>query len=98
MDHWCQIPRLENFSYDQQRYIAIPYDSDIDAETDSEDEEETYSRCYAFDLPYDNYTDQQLWNWNRSRDVPEDTTVVYCQSWVYEQSEFIETAVSKVRI
>ena len=28
MEHFCQVPRLQNYSYDQQKYIAIPYDEE----------------------------------------------------------------------
>ena len=46
-DHWCHIRRLENFTFDQQRDIAVPYRDGSDTD---------YERCEYFDLPYTNYT------------------------------------------
>ena len=29
VDHWCYTEELQDFSYDQQKYISIPYDSEL---------------------------------------------------------------------
>ena len=26
VDHWCEVPALENLSAEQQKYIAAPYE------------------------------------------------------------------------
>ena len=86
MDHWCHIPSLRNFSHVQQKYIAIPWDDDSDS----------YSSCGQFDLDYENYTQEELWTWDRvNRTYGVDT--VKCQQWTYDQSLFVENAVTKVQ-
>ena len=52
MPHWCYVPRLANFSYEEQKQIAIPYDND----------EDDYSTCEMYDINYDNLTDDMLRN------------------------------------
>ena len=84
MDHWCEVPRLQNFSHAQQKYISIPWEDST---------EEEYSQCKAFTLNYENYTDEDYYVWER---LDSDWPTADCDSWVYDQSEFVETAVSKV--
>ena len=63
MPHWCDVPRLDNFSFTQQREISVPYDEDYDSEEDVYDDQ--YASCELFDLPWDNYTDDELLAWDR---------------------------------
>ena len=88
MDHWCRVPVLANFTYDQQRQIAIPYSNDGEGE---------YSQCTVYDLPYANYSDEELLNWNRTQMIPEGTAEIECGAgWLYDQSMFESTLVSQV--
>ena len=50
--HWCYIPALSNLSYEDQKKIAIPFDS-------SEDE---FSTCKMYDLNYNDLMDEELRN------------------------------------
>jgi len=84
VDHWCHVPRLANFSYDQQKYIAIPLDSDSESDGDE------YERCLMFDLDWNGYTDSELVTWNRSS-LPTDTPTVSCDSVVFDKHTFHST-------
>ena len=52
--HWCNVPWLANFSHEQQKYIAIPYDEDGE-----------YDKCHRFDFDFDNMTEDDFYSWNR---------------------------------
>src|SRR6218665_4229151 len=84
MPHWCQVPQLANFSYNRQKYIAIPMQDD------------EYSACEMYDLNYDNYSTEDYLNWNRTLMAVNDTQLVPCSQWIYEQTVFISTIVSRV--
>lgn len=83
-DHWCKVPRLEDFPHEVQKYIAIPYSESGDS----------YDSCSMFDLPYDNLTDQQIFNWNRS--FVDNASTITCEEWVVDKSEFVTTINSDV--
>ena len=83
MDHWCSIPRLENFSFDTQRYVGIPYADD-----------EVYDSCTMYDLEYDELSDEDILTWNRS--FSDNASTIECSGWVFDQSEFVSTIDSKV--
>ena len=53
------------------------------------------SECLYYDLPYDNLTDQEIWNWNWET-APYDNETLECNAWVYDKSVFISTAVTEV--
>ena len=63
MPHWCQEVHLENFSYTQQREISIPYDSDYEPSEDDYDDK--FVSCDIFHLPWENYSDEYLVEWDR---------------------------------
>ena len=88
VEHWCYVPRLQNFSHDQQRQIAIPFDEDDDADYDHE-------KCKAFNYDWDNFTDEQLLSWDRNL-VPEDMETVDCNRVVYKLDPFKSTIVNEV--
>ena len=83
MDHCCRVSELTNLSYTEQKSLAIPY-------TDGE-----YSSCQMYDC---NYT---LISGGGGGGLVENCTqerVVDCASWIYDQSTFVSTIVSKVSI
>ena len=87
-DHWCKIDRLQNFSHAQQKYIGIPYNED----------DEEYDQCYYYALPYNNLTDEELWNWNWTNQNEETIPQEPCESWVFDQSEYTRTALSEYNL
>lgn len=88
-DHWCYIPRLENFSFDTQRYVAVPY-------LEGSGEEGEYDSCSMYDLDYESLTDEEVLTWNRTEHNFTDT--IPCSSWVFDQSEFISTINSQASL
>jgi MFS transporter, OCT family, solute carrier family 22 (organic cation transporter), member 4/5 len=88
MPHWCRVEPLSNFSYFQQKYIAIPYEPDGGGQD--------YSSCKMFELNYSSYSEEELMSWNRSLMVDDTTPTVDCQHWIYEQSTFVSTLASRV--
>ena len=87
VDHWCQIPRLRNFTFDQQKYIAIPYEK-------TQTGQWRYSQCYRYTFDFTNLTDRQLYHWNRT--VMNLNATTKCTSWTFDQSQFASSAVSQV--
>lgn len=49
-----------------------------------------------YDLDYDNLEDDDILNWNRN--ITNNTNLIDCTEWIYDQSEFISTINSKVGI
>ena len=91
MPHWCHVPELYDLPYDVQKNVAIP------AESVNRDGYIEYSSCEMFSLNYSVYNRSQFYNWNRSLIITNDTSVVECSQWMYDQSQFISTIVSKVQ-
>ena len=92
MDHWCEIPVLENFTHAQQKYIAIPGDEEDNGDTN-------YERCYQFPLNFSSFSQDDLLNWNRSimtEGISQDDWVKCDQGWVYDQSVWVSTITSQV--
>ncbi|KAK2148387.1 hypothetical protein LSH36_500g01035 [Paralvinella palmiformis] len=83
IDHWCSIPRLNNLTSKQQKYIAIPDDTD-----------NSYSQCDMFDIDYDHLTDEDINSWNRSL-FPKTKTIRCQHGWVYDKSIFTSSLVSQ---
>jgi len=92
MPHWCRVPELDDLPYDVQRNVAIPAESSADPDGSVE-----YSSCEVFSLNYSVYNRSQFYSWNRSLMISNDTSVVTCSQWTYDQSQFLSTIVSKVR-
>jgi len=89
MPHWCHVPELDDLPYDVQKNVAIP--------TQSTDGSVEYSSCEMFSLNYSVYNRSEFYSWNRSLMITNETSVVSCSEWTYDQSQFISTIVSKVR-
>jgi len=91
MPHWCRVAELAELPYDVQKNVAIPTES-VDRDGSIE-----YSSCEMFSLDYSVYNRTQFYSWNRSLMVTNETAVVQCSQWSYDQSQFISTIVKKVR-
>jgi len=94
MSHWCHVPELVDLPADVQKNVAIPTSvhSTFDHHDDSMIE---YSSCEMFSLNYSVFNRTQFYSWNRSL-ISNDTPLVHCSEWTYDQSEFKSTIVSKV--
>ena len=92
MPHWCKVPELAVFSYERQKYIAIPATA-----TAGDDGDGAYSRCEMYAFNYSAFSDAELVAWNRSVMVTNSTAIAKCSDWVYEQTTFVSTVVSRVR-
>ena len=58
-----------------------------------------YDSCHRLPLDFDNYTEEQLLNWNRSEHmegITKNDWVRCDMGWVYDQSEWISTINSEV--
>ena len=87
-DHWCSVPALQNLTKDQQLHVAIP--------KITRDGEERYDGCNMFDLPYANYSQKELEQWNRTI-ATDGVAIVPCTGgWLFDQSMFISTINSQV--
>ena len=93
MPHWCKVPELAAFSYERQKYIAIP--SAAAAAAGGGDDGE-YSQCEMYAFNYSAFSDAELVAWNRSVMVTNSTAIAECSDWVYEQTTFVSTVVSRV--
>jgi len=89
MDHWCRVDELDALPHDRQKSIAIP----AAAETNEADSGGMiYSRCSMYAA---NWSTDATW-WNGSHDNgTTDYDVVSCTSWVYDQSQYSSTIVSR---
>lgn len=91
MPHWCRIDGLDHLPFDQQKYIGIPYsavEDDLQAE---------YSSCQMFAFNYSAFDNDELDKWNRTLMINDSTPVIDCSQWIYDQSKFVSTIVSRVR-
>ncbi len=86
-EHWCYVERLQHYPHEWQKYVAVPY---VDGSDDQ------YDSCLIYDLDYDNLTDEDIRQWNRSLQVSDDTATLDCDAWVYDQSEVVSTIYSEV--
>ena len=87
MDHWCQIPRLANFSFEQQKNIAIPFE---------EPSKSDFNQCYMYDMNYSAYSDEELVNWNRTLMESVSNVTIECRNgWVFDKSVFVSSIVSQ---
>ncbi len=85
--HWCHVSRLDNYPHEWQRYVAVPYtDTGSDA----------YDSCHMFDLDYENISDYEIANWNRSLLDVDDIGLRECGAWTYDRTEFVSTIVIDV--
>jgi hypothetical protein len=96
MPHWCRIERLEHLPFERQKYIGIPYTEGTPGQ-EYDQEHLTYSSCQMFALNYSALTDEELKDWNRTLLLNESTPTVDCKQWIYEQTTFVSTIVSRVR-
>ena len=94
MPHWCRVPDLAAVSFGRQRYIAIPPGDPAagDGET------EAYSQCEMYAFNYSAFSKAELRAWNRTRMVDNSTEIVRCNDWVYDQTTFVRTVVSRVLV
>ena len=91
MTHWCRVAEMDNLPYDVQKNVAIP------AESTDHDGSVAYSSCEMFSLNYSAYNRSEFYSWNRSLMVTNETSVVRCSEWMYDQSQFTSTIVKKVK-
>jgi len=91
MPHWCRVPELDDLPYDVQKNVAIP------AQSTDDDGAVEYSSCEMFSLNYSVYNRSEFYSWNRSLVISNETSVLQCSEWTYDQSLFISTVVLKVR-
>ena len=83
VDHWCNVPTLANLSQEEQRYLISP-DGD---------------GCHTYDVPWQNYTQNEIasWNWT-TQDVSQYQRVECQHGWIYDESIFYDsTPASEVR-
>jgi len=90
MPHWCRVPALDELPNDVQKNVAIPT-------TESSDGSIVYNSCEMYSLNYSVYNHSQLYSWNRSLMITNETSVIRCSRWTYDQSQFTSTIVKKVR-
>ena len=101
MPHWCRVEELSNLSYSQQKYIAIPPPedtSDADSNPDAPVDGVFYSSCRMYNISYEQYDEEYFNSWNRTDMVDENTPTITCNKWIYEQTIFISTIVSRVHV
>ena len=91
MPHWCKVPELAVLSYERQRYIAIP-----PTDGSTSDGDESFSQCEMYAFNYSAFSYEELNAWNRSDMITNTTDTVRCSEWVYEQTTWVSTVVSKV--
>ncbi len=83
--HWCTVQELQNFSEEQQKYIAIPFDTNDDV----------YDNCKVYDIPWHNYTQQDFQTWNRTHETA-GVEQIECDDWQFSDDVFISTISSEV--
>jgi len=88
MPHWCRVPELVDLPHDVQKRVAIP---------SLTSDGRQFSSCEMYSLDYGAFNRSQFYSWNRSLMVSNDTPVVACSRWTYDQTQFVSTIVSEVR-
>ncbi len=88
-EHWCYVPELRGLPFENQRHVAIPKEAVAGTNQDE------YSQCYMYDMNYTLYSDEESLIWNRS-DMSENSTLIPCDSWVYDQSVMLTSFISDV--
>lgn len=90
MDHWCQVPGLQSYSYEEQLNVGIPLE-------DIGGGQQRHSRCHQYSLDFEQYTRQEIMHWNRTLVAANLTKDDWtqCSNWTYDQSVFISSAVSE---
>ncbi|XP_064652461.1 organic cation transporter protein-like isoform X2 [Lineus longissimus] len=87
-DHWCRIPELANYSFADQKTIAIP--AIVGG---------SYSHCKKYDFNYTVYSVEEILSWNRSsgNEVINSTDVVECgkDGWTYDTTWWLSTIVEQ---
>ena len=66
-----------------------------------EDEEMKYEKCYRFPLNFNDYTLEELKNWNRSvmtDHIPRDQWIKCDSGWTFDQSDYYSTIRSEVSV
>ena len=91
MSHWCRVSELDGLPYDVQKTVSIP-----SRESTSSDGSIMYDSCEMYSLNYSAYNHSKLYGWNRSLMITNETSVIRCEQWTYDQSQFTSTIVSKV--
>ena len=87
-DHWCDVPALTNLTIQQQRYVSIPMEEGGSGDG--------YDQCRMYDFRYENFTHEQLVDWNRTIMI-QNASIVPCTSgWVFDRTKFTSTIVSQV--
>jgi len=101
MDHWCRQPdEVEALFHDPEKSVA---DTDAGAEVGSV-VGGLHSRCSRYAVNWSTVDEMQLVAWQNSSahlfPVGNDTSydVVPCTSWVYDQSQYSSTIVSRASI
>ena len=91
MEHWCRVDELQLLPYEVQKNVAIPSKSkSIEAKPTE------YSSCEMFALNYSSYNETEFATWNRTKMISDNTPIISCDRWTYDQSAFESTIVSKV--
>ena len=103
MAHWCRVPELVGLPADVQKNVAIPASASQSTVYLHDDgggggSVIEYSSCEMFSLNYSIYNRSQFYTWNRSLMISNDTPLVHCSQWTYDQSQFTSTIVSKVSL
>ena len=90
--HWCRITELQNYSFDEQRYISIPY---IDDHEDEDDYDDKFESCDMFQLHWSNYTDENFQEWDRDERTDGAATQSCIEGWLYNQDHYKSTIVNE---
>ena len=89
VDHWCKIDKLANLPFRLQKEIGIPFEK-------TGGDQQQYSKCRMFKHNFSAYSEEELYNWNRTQrnlNVTQGCT----DGWVYDKSIFLSSAIDKVR-
>jgi hypothetical protein len=86
-DHWCTVPALANFTTEQLKYIAIPYDT----------ENKQYDRCSQYNIDFSKYSPDELAGWNRTLMIDNMTMSKPCNAWTFDKTHGLSTVIEQVR-